>query len=440
MRTFLIALIATLTFGYHATAAERVALVIGNASYGSLGSLENPLSDAQLISTSLSQAGFDVSSATDLSQTEMKRAILDFGRKLRRAGPDAVGLFYYAGHGVQVGGRNYLLPVGIDVQDEADMEVEAVDANWVLGQMESAGNATNIVILDACRNNPFKGAFRSVERGLGRMDAPTGSFIAFATAPGDIALDGRGRRNSPYTAALARAMLTPDLPIEQMFKKVRVDVLGATDGRQTPWDSSSLVGDFYFIEGFGAAKAPGPNAAEIELWQKVRYSDDPGQIEAYLSVYPNGTYAAEARAALARLSQEDVAAVAPAAPAPTPGRAPSDGGLLTLRISTDWSRGKQDCGSPGDLGTVQVPLAPGAEPVLVSSQKSDEFLDFLVSAERTSAGAVIKILPVVPGTNLRTIEVPLPSLAEGTNETVYSNTKIPNRSRCGSVVAQVTVR
>jgi uncharacterized caspase-like protein len=436
MLRFLIGALCALMLGTQASAAERLALVIGNAAYGDLGVLENPVSDARLISRSLQQAGFQVSASTDLSNDGMKRAILDFGRALRRAGPDAVGLFYYAGHGVQVRGKNYLLPVGINVQDEADLDIEAVDANWVLGQMESAGNATNIVILDACRNNPFKGSFRSVERGLGRMDAPTGSFIAFATAPGDIALDGRGQANSPYTAALARAMQEPGLPIEQMFKKVRVNVLGATGGRQTPWDSSSLIGDFYFMDGFGAAKAPGPTAAEIELWQQVRDSQDAGQIDVYLRAYPNGAFADEAQTRISSLG------TAPTSPAPTTTPTPQtpvpSGDTIALRINTEWSRGKQDCVSPGDLGTIQVSL--GASPVTVSSTNSDESLDFSVTAVPSGAGALVTIVPVTPGAPSTPIEVRLDSLAPGASTTEYSNTRIPNRGRCGFVNAYVSVK
>ncbi len=148
-----------------AGAAQRVALVVGNSDYKLISPLANPENDAALMAETLREVGFEVIEAKNADRRGMARAIRDFGKRLRRAGPDAVGLFYYAGHGVQAGGTNYLIPLGAAVEDEADLEIEAVSASWVLGQMESAGNALNVVILDACRNNPFKGAFRAATRG-----------------------------------------------------------------------------------------------------------------------------------------------------------------------------------------------------------------------------------------------------------------------------------
>lgn len=265
-----------------ALAAPRVALVIGNGAYGdAIGDLNNPTRDAELVAASLTEVGFSVSVVLDADQKAMKRAISDFGKRLVQAGPEATGLFYYAGHGVQIGGVNYLIPLRAAIESEADADMEAVDAGWVLKQMEYAGNRVNIVVLDACRNNPLSRGFRSAANGLARMDAPKGSFIAYSTAPGEVALDGTGR-NSPYATALAKAITGKATPIEEMFRNVRVDVMAATAENQIPWDSSSLTGAFYFrdlVPAADAASAPvatgatGP--AEQTALNAVRGQADP---------------------------------------------------------------------------------------------------------------------------------------------------------------------
>ena len=165
----------------------------------------------------LRSLGFQVIESIDANQKGMKKAIKSFGNKLEMAGKDTVGLFYYAGHGIQVGGENFLIPVNVDIQTEADVDIEAVSADDVQGYMAFAGNNLNIIIMDACRNNPLKRSFRSASRGLARMNASKGTLIAYATSPGGVAADGSGA-NSPYTAALATVMRQPGLLVEQMFK------------------------------------------------------------------------------------------------------------------------------------------------------------------------------------------------------------------------------
>jgi hypothetical protein len=248
MRLLRLALLTAAIFGSAAAmAAEtRVALVIGNSEYSS-GPLPNPANDAKMISETLTNLGFEVITRRNADQNTMKRAIQDFGARLEKAGPEAVGLFYYAGHGVQLNGRNYLIPTTAQIEREGDVEIEAVSADWVIEQMRYARNRLNIVILDACRNNPFTRSMRSVDHGLATMDAPAGILIAYSTAPGAVAADGTGR-NSPYTEALSQAMRNLHEPVEQVFKHVRVGVMGATSGKQVPWESSSLTGDFYFAE------------------------------------------------------------------------------------------------------------------------------------------------------------------------------------------------
>lgn len=224
-----------------ASAQRRLALVIGNGAYAN-GPLANPPNDAADIAKALKAVGFEVMLKTQVDRRTMEQAIREFGSKLRDGG---VGLFYFAGHGLQIDGRNYLIPVDAVVQDEADVRYEAVDAGFVLAKMEVAGNGLNIVILDACRDNPFARSFRSQEKGLAKMDAPVGSIVAYATAPGSVAADGKGR-NGLYTSKLLKYLPQSGLKIEELFKQVRREVLDESGGAQVPWESSSLAGDFSF--------------------------------------------------------------------------------------------------------------------------------------------------------------------------------------------------
>ena len=228
-----------------ASAQKRIALIIGNSAYETISPLDNPKNDADLMRQALEEVGFEVVVARDAKIRDMHKAVRTFGSKLRAAGKDAVGLFYYAGHGVQSHGTNYLIPIGAQIESDADLAIEALSASQILRQMEDAGNTLNLVILDACRNNPFKGKVRSATRGLTRINAASGTLVAFSAGPGQVAADGTSR-NSPYTAALAKYIRTPNLPVEQMFKQVRIAVEDETGGRQTPWEESSLRGDFYF--------------------------------------------------------------------------------------------------------------------------------------------------------------------------------------------------
>jgi hypothetical protein len=227
---------------------RRIALVIGNGRYsGDTPPLANPPNDARLMTAALETSGFEVIELIDSDQKEMRKAISNFGSRLEKAGEDAVGLFYYAGHGVQVDGRNYLIPIGAEINRVPDVRVEAVSAVSVLENMEFARNRLNFVILDSCRNNPYSRGFRGVTRGLARMNASRGTLVAYATGPGEVALDGTGA-NSPYTLALTQAMAAPDLLVEQMFKRVRQAVMEQTNDQQVPWETSSLTGDFFFTQ------------------------------------------------------------------------------------------------------------------------------------------------------------------------------------------------
>lgn len=243
---------------------QRVALVIGNAGYRD-GALRNPVNDANAVAQALSRSGFKVILREDADRVAMYEAINEFGDRLREG--RGVGLFYFSGHGIQVDGRNYMVPVGARITSERMVEAEAIDVNRVLGEMDAAQGRVNIVVLDACRDNPYARAFRSSSRGLAQMDAPQGTLIAYATAPGKTALDGVGA-NSPYTTALVKQLAVPGLPIESVFKRVRVEVLSATNSRQQPWESSSLIGEFFFIlpsqvGGGATAGEPPPRPAAV---------------------------------------------------------------------------------------------------------------------------------------------------------------------------------
>jgi hypothetical protein len=239
----LVLLLALLIFELNPAFAKRVALVIGNSSYQNTTVLANPVNDAKLMDKALRDAGFDVTLVLDADKDTMGRALLEFGRTLRK-GVDA-SMFYYAGHGVQVGGENYLVPINATLESEDEVDLQTYPVNAFLRTMESAKSPVNIVVLDACRNNPFSRGFRGTNGGLAPVNAPRGSYIAYATAPGTVAADGEGG-NSPYTFALASVLAIPGLKLEDVFKKTREKVLASTDEKQVPWETSSMTGDFIF--------------------------------------------------------------------------------------------------------------------------------------------------------------------------------------------------
>ena len=220
------------------TAEKRVALVIGNSTYPT-APLANPVNDATDMAALLEKIGFEVILKRDAGKREMDQAVKKFYRRLQSS--KGIALFYYAGHGLQMRGQNYLVPVDAEIESEGDVEYNSVNAGWVLSKMEDAANPVNIVILDACRNNPFSRGFRSGERGLAQMPSPTGSIIAYATAPGDVASDGEGR-NGLYTKNLLKHLPTPGLSIQDLFTQVGADVYSESGKKQTPWMSSSLMG------------------------------------------------------------------------------------------------------------------------------------------------------------------------------------------------------
>lgn len=231
------ALLLTLSLAQAEAPAPRAALVIGNSDY-SFGELSNPTNDAEAMAKALEEAGFDVTLATNADQAAMEKAVQSFGAKLKSRG--GIGLFYFSGHGAQINGENYLIPISVNDADE--VKRGSVTATEIVNAMSSAHNGLNIFILDACRTNPFdpNGA-----HGLSRIDSNASLFVSYATSPGAVALDGTGH-NSPYTKYLSEWIAAPNLSIEDTFKRTLKGVYQDTHGQQTPWISSTFFGDFVF--------------------------------------------------------------------------------------------------------------------------------------------------------------------------------------------------
>jgi len=231
-----------------ASAENRLALVIGQSAYTSVPALANPGNDAKAVAQLLTSSGFEVSQASDLTQTQMRQTVSDFAGRVAAKGADTVALVFYAGHGLQIDGENFLVPIDVDPKREADIPIQAVRLNDVLNTLTSVPSRMRILLLDACRNNPFPDISKTAGGGLAIIDAKIGApntFLSFSTSPGAIAEDGSGA-DSPYTTALLAAAKETNIPIEETFKRVRLSVNKATEGRQTPWDSSSLTEDFRF--------------------------------------------------------------------------------------------------------------------------------------------------------------------------------------------------
>jgi len=298
-----------------ALAENRVALVIGESPYRMVTPLPNPANDAQAMSQLLRDAGFEVTTAADLSQKDMNERVGDFAAKIAAKGPDTVALVFYAGHGMQIDGENYLVPVDVDPKRETDIPLQAVRLNDVLNTLNSVPSKMRILLLDACRNNPFTAINKTAGHGLALVDTKTGipgTFLSYSTSPGAEAEDGNGT-DSPYTTALLSAAREPGVPIEEAFKRVRVAVNKLTEGRQTPWDSSSLTEDFRFIAGSGvdgANAGPRPVTVKrsadewrrqlqgkpVEVAHEITVADGTVEsYEAFVALFTQGPLAVEAR-------------------------------------------------------------------------------------------------------------------------------------------------
>jgi hypothetical protein len=291
---------------------QRIALVIGNSNYQNVAQLPNPANDARAVAQLLNTAGFEVISATDLDHNQMIQVIQDFSARIAGHGQNTVAMIYYAGHGVQIAGENYLVPVDARISSEPDLINGSVRLVDVMATLETIPSRMRIVILDACRNNPFP-TLNDAGRGLAIVDAPNGSIVGYSTAPGTEALDGAGD-HSPYTAAFLREAHEKNLPIEQLFKRVRLDVNNSTDGRQTPWESSSLTSDFYFFgdTAVAATKAPArvqtayaaddlPSRAVRQAYDYVLSENSVENYQEFIRLYPRDPLCDRIRALLASL-------------------------------------------------------------------------------------------------------------------------------------------
>lgn len=296
---------------------RRIALVIGNSAYKS-SPLANPVNDARAIGAKLRALGFTVIERENLKFKDIGATLREFRSKLV---PGGVALFFYAGHGIQVQGVNYLPVVDADIASEEDVSLQSLEVGKVLSLMDDAKTRLNLVFLDACRNNPFARSFRSAADGLARVSAPTGTLISFATRPGSVAADGTGR-NGLYTEQLLTAMDLRGQPIELALKRVVSGVKAASKGRQEPWMEGSIEGDFCFggclASGIAAPAAPAaPSAADASanertFWESVKDSRNPDELNAYLAQYPDGLFASLAKSRLRVLA--DAPQLASAAP------------------------------------------------------------------------------------------------------------------------------
>ena len=269
----------------------RIALVIGNSKYQAAAVLTNPANDAKAIADTLKQAGFDVTTKLDVSRGEMAAAIQAYAQTL--AAKKCVGLFYFAGHGLQLAWRNYLIPVDAAIDTLEDVAKQGIDVGSLIQGITKAANPMNVIILDACRENPF-GKAKIDQKGLSQMDAPQGTLLAYATSPGNLASDGEGA-NGLYTENLLREMKVKEAKIEDVFKRVRLSVRRKSNGAQIPWESTSLEEDFWFlpptdIKELSDKERDDQFEAELALWEKIRDTKDPGPLEDFLRRYPSGPF------------------------------------------------------------------------------------------------------------------------------------------------------
>lgn len=288
---------------------KRIALIIGNAAYKAAPPLANPTNDAKAMAELMKDLGFELigkQALLDADKNQVERAIREFGTQLRRE--QGVGFFYYAGHGIQMNGQNFLIPVTAKVGSERDVKYELVDLNFILDEMSSASNRLNIVLLDACRNNPFGGRkVRSFSAGLAQVQAPNGTIIGYATQPGNVAADGTAK-NSPYTEALLKVLRKPGIGVLESFNEVGLEVQQATGGIQQPWLSASPIqGQFYFNPSKASEivmQQISPEVADVTYWESIKLSRNRGDFETYLTLYPNGKFVNQANTRVSELKRE----------------------------------------------------------------------------------------------------------------------------------------
>jgi len=317
--TVILCLICMLFTADAAKADRRVAFVVGNGAYKNVAQLPNPPIDAKAMAAVLRNVGFDVVEGTNLTRDTMTEKLLDFGKKAQGAD---VAVFFYAGHGIAIGGTNYLLPIDADIKSEMDVKLgAAINIDLTLDQTMSDAKV-KLVFLDACRDNPFAAKIKSnsatrsvsVQSGLAEMKSGEGTLIAFATGPGQTALDGQEGTNSPFTRALIAHITSPGVEIQQAMTEVRAQVNEETNKGQLPWGHTNLIGSVYLnpvaAPAPGSAGSPAPAAVastsgasdvELEFWRSVKESNKPEELNAYLTSYPNGQFKPLALARIAAL-------------------------------------------------------------------------------------------------------------------------------------------
>ncbi|HEX3059112.1 MAG TPA: caspase family protein [Usitatibacter sp.] len=276
-----------------AAVGDRVALVIGNGKYAS-APLVNSVNDSRAMAQSLREMGFTVIERENITSKQIPSTLREFRTSLT---PGSVALFFYAGHGLQIKGTNYLPAVDAEINSEDDVPMQSIDLNRILDILAESKTRLNLLFLDACRNNPYARSMRSGVTGLAKVDAPSGTLISFATRPGSTASDGSGG-HGVYTEQLLGQMREPNVPVEQVLKRVGASVKRATRGAQEPWMEGSIEGDFYFRGGAAAAVASGPVdplALELAYWDSVKSSANARDYQAYLDKYPQGQFAGLAR-------------------------------------------------------------------------------------------------------------------------------------------------
>jgi peptidoglycan hydrolase-like protein with peptidoglycan-binding domain len=315
----ILSLICILVTAQTAKADKRVAFVVGNGAYKNVAQLPNPPIDAKAMASVLRNVGFDVVEGTNLTRDKMTERLLEFGKKAQGAD---VAVFFYAGHGIAIGGTNYLLPVDADIKSEMDVKLgSAINIDLTLDQTMSDAKV-KLVFLDACRDNPFAAKIKSnsptrsvsVQQGLAEMKSGEGTLIAFATGPGQTALDGEVGTNSPFTRALIAHITQPGIEIQQAMTEVRAQVNEETNKGQLPWGHTNLIGSVFLNPAAASpanAAAPaspatvasisGSSDVELEFWRSVKESNKPEELHAYLTTYPNGQFKSLALARIAAL-------------------------------------------------------------------------------------------------------------------------------------------
>ena len=410
----------------HASAAaDRVALLIGNNNYGTVP-LRNAANDAKDLGDALKDLGFQVIVRQNASRKDMIDAIREFGNAIDGAN---TALFFYAGHAMQFKDRNYLIPIDAAMGSEEDVTFFSVELGQIFDRMDRARTRFNFIILDACRDNPFAASFKVTSAGLAQMSAPSGTMIAYATAPGSVAADGYGR-NGIYTKHILQNIKVTDLPAEIMFKRVREGVEQETRRLQTPWDSSSLKGDFSFNPTSGAGAkaqaASGPSAdvtlqMEREFWVSVRESNRPEDIRAYLDKYPNGNFASLARNRLDALVKPAAPPPAVAIPAKTlePAPAPATAAAVVAKAEEKPPPPSRAPPVPEAVASAS-PAAPTPAPE--ASPSSGKTLAAPPAATPSSRAPLAVATPPAPGA--KADPIPGKEIAPGVRELTFADGSI----------------